>query len=244
MNWLSQNYQSITALTSIGTLLIWLIYAQLLYKGYRRQRRPRLIINRGKHKDIHALCIISNMSAEPVFIEYIVAELETSRGSIVMDVTDFERGHGEGNRIDKGDDGNGESTDPSQPERIPDRVRENTRQGPLRPGDFLHIGTFHSIVQRIANNAEIEMDGVSPTGNVEFERLTLQLIGIYGPEDLPVGAQRSFKLYANGDKCDLAPESWDTKHQNSGRQRRKLEKKLEQLNRSPFSASPTLQQTD
>lgn len=93
MNWLSQHHQSITALTSIATLMIWLVYAQLLYKGYRRQRRPRLIINRGKSKDINALCIISNMSAEPVFIEYIVAELQTSHGTIVMDVTDLERGY-------------------------------------------------------------------------------------------------------------------------------------------------------
>lgn len=48
MDWISQHHDSLTALTSIGTLLIWLVYAQLLYKGYRRQRRPRLIINRGK----------------------------------------------------------------------------------------------------------------------------------------------------------------------------------------------------
>lgn len=238
MDWLSQHHDSVTALTSLGTLLIWLIYAQLLYKGYRRQRRPRLIINRGKRKDINALCIISNMSAEPVFIEYIVAELETSRGRIVMDVTDFERGS-EG--ASEGDKQEGVR---HEPEQIPERVRDNTRQGPLQPGDFLHIGTFETIVRRIANNANITMQGGRPSGDVEFQRLTIQLIGIYGPEDLPMGAERSFRLYADGNGCELAPESWDTKHMNSRRQRHKLRAKLEQLNHSPFTISPALQASE
>lgn len=234
MDWISQHHDSLTALTSIGTLLIWLIYAQLLYKGYRRQRRPRLIINRGKRKDINALCIISNMSAEPVFIEYIVAELETSRGSIVMDVTDFERDY----------DGESNGDEQRKRDEIPERVRDNTRQGPLQPGDYLHIGTFQNIVRRMARQAKIEMQGFRPAGDLEFERLTIQLIGIYGPEDLPIGAERSFTLQASGDQCDLAPKSWDTKHENSRRQRYRLRAKLEQLNRSPFTVSPKLQESD
>lgn len=238
MDWLSQHHDSVTALTSLGTLLIWLVYAQLLYKGYRRQRRPRLIINRGKQKDINALCIISNMSAEPVFIEYIVAELETSHGRIVMDVTDFERG--------SEDAGDGDDQEPSGSDQnqIPERVRDNTRQGPLQPGDFLHIGTFQTIVRRMARNANIAMEGTCPTGDLEFQRLTIELIGIYGPEDLPMGAERSFKLYADGTECELAPESWDTKHKNSRRQRHKLRAKLEQLNHSPFTVSPALQSSE
>ena len=238
MDWLSQHHDSVTALTSLGTLLIWLVYAQLLYKGYRRQRRPRLIINRGKQKDINALCIISNMSAEPVFIEYIVAELETSHGRIVMDVTDFERG--------SEDAGDGDEQEPSGSDQnqIPERVRDNTRQGPLQPGDFLHIGTFQTIVRRMARNANIAMEGACPTGDLEFQRLTIELIGIYGPEDLPMGAERSFKLYADGTECELAPESWDTKHKNSRRQRHKLRAKLEQLNHSPFTVSPALQSSE
>jgi len=239
MDWISQHHDSLTALTSIGTLLIWLVYAQLLYKGYRRQRRPRLIINRGKRKDINALCIISNMSAEPVFIEYIVAELETSRGSIVMDVTDFERDYS-----GRDDDNRGESDEQHEPDEVPDRVRDNTRQGPVQPGDFLHIGTFQNIVRRMARQAKIEMQGFRPAGDLEFERLTIQLIGIYGPEDLPMGAERSFTLHASGEQCDLAPQTWDTKHKNSRRQRHRLRAKLEQLNRSPFTISPTLQESN
>ena len=47
LEWLSNNSNWITPATSIGTLLVWIFYAQLLYNGYSRQTRPRLLINRG-----------------------------------------------------------------------------------------------------------------------------------------------------------------------------------------------------
>lgn len=45
--WLSDNKEWIAPATSIGTLLVWVFYAQLLYSGYSRQTRPRLLINKG-----------------------------------------------------------------------------------------------------------------------------------------------------------------------------------------------------
>lgn len=231
MNWLSQHYQSLTVLTSIGTLLIWLLYAQLLYAGYRRQRRPRIIINRGRRKDADALCIISNMSAEPVFVEYIVAELETSEGSITMDVTDYEREYDNREDSQNREQQEAGSTRPS----IPERVRDNTRQGPLQSGDFLHIGSFRDIIRRVARVENIELEGQRPIQDVEFKRLSIKLIGVYGPEDLPMGAVRSFSLVIRDSVCNLTPETWDTRHQNTWLERRKLRKTLKKLNQSNFS---------
>ncbi len=94
--WIENNKEIITVFTSIATLLVWVIYAQLLYLSFRRQRSPSLIINRGRNKDINALCIISNMSAESIFIQYIIVELETSEGKITMDVTDLEQAYNKG----------------------------------------------------------------------------------------------------------------------------------------------------
>ena len=228
MNWLSQNYESLTAFTSIGTLFIWLFYAQLLYSGYKRQRRPRIIINRGRRKDADALCIISNMSAEPVFLEYIIAELETTDGTITVDVTDYEREYD--NRDVKGDK-NQLDADLAQP-TIPERVRDNTRQGPLHSGEFLHIGSFREIIRRVASTEDIELNGQLPAQNIQFKRLSIKLIGIYGSEDLPTGAERNFSLVVHDTMCDLAPETWDTQHQSSWLQRRKLRKTLKKLNES------------
>lgn len=87
--WIQEHNKVLSVLISFGTLLIWLVYAQLLYSGYRRQVRPRIVINRGKHRDLNALCIISNMSAEAVFVEHILARLETSEGTVLEDVTEL-----------------------------------------------------------------------------------------------------------------------------------------------------------
>lgn len=220
--WIAEHHQVLSVCASFGSLVIWLVYAQLLYLGFRRQRSPRLIINRGRNKDINALCLISNMSAESVFIEYIIAKLETSEGEITMDVTDFEREYSEGDEDD---------------DRPSLDVRENTRQGPIESGGFLHIGTFCELIQRLARDENIKViDGI-PQGELEFTRLTLSLIGIYGPENMPIGAERSFDLTVSGNRLSLKPASWDTKQLASILQRRKLRKTVKKLNSTDFSSS-------
>jgi len=47
LQWLSEKKDWITTLTNIGTLLAWVFYVQLLYSGHRRQRRPRVLTNKG-----------------------------------------------------------------------------------------------------------------------------------------------------------------------------------------------------
>ncbi|WP_227367468.1 hypothetical protein [Halomonas sp. M20] len=225
LDWISQNAKVLTFFTNLGVLLVWLGYAQLLYLGFSRQRRPRLIINRGKRKDIDALCIISNMSAESVFIEYIIADLQTSEGTITMDVTDFDQEYEEGDE------------ERQQNASSLGNVNENTRQGPLGSGGFLHVGTFSNLLERLARDEGIKMDGHRPEGDLTFQHLTIRLIGVYGPEDMPIGAERSFELFANEDFRSLTPDSWDTKRLSSFRQRRKLRKTMQELNDKSFSSS-------
>ncbi len=240
-NWLSQHSQALNAFAGLGTLIIWLVYAQLLYLGFRRQRRPRLIINRGKKKDIEALCIISNMSAESIFVEYIIAELETSEGTITMDVTDFEQEYNEGDEKDA----SGEEAS-REPRRTlgTGPVNENTRQGPLESGGFLHIGAFDELIRRLAKDEGIEMQGYRPKGDLQFHRLTIRLIAIYGPEDMPVGAERSFNLMDNGKTCALTPTTWDTKRLASLWQRHKLRQTLKDFNSTNFSAASSFRHVE
>lgn len=237
-NWIAEHQKVLSVLASLGSVIIWLVYAQLLYLGFRRQRSPRLIINRGRNKDINALCLISNMSAESVFMEYIIAELETSEGTITMDVTDFEQEYSEGdeNREDRRSE--------SPAEQQPLDGADNTRQGPIEPGGFLHIGTFCELIQRLARDEGIRMNGRVPQGDLEFTRLTLRLIGIYGPESMPVGAERSFDLKAGESRFALRPTSWDTKQLASILQRRKLRKTVENLNATDFSSSSSFRHID
>lgn len=234
--WIAEHHKVLSVCASFASVTIWLVYAQLLYLGFRRQRSPRLIINRGRNKNINALCLISNMSAESVFIEYIIAELETSEGAITMDVTDFEQEYNEGDEDDEQRNSSAKSLSLA--------ATENTRQGPIEPGGFLHIGTFCELIQRLARDEGIQMNGSVPQGDLEFTRLTLRLIGIYGPENMPVGAERSFDLKIGERHFGLSPASWDTKQLASMRQRRKLRKTVERLNATNFSSSSSFRHVD
>lgn len=237
-DWIADHQKVLSVCASLGSVIIWLVYAQLLYLGFRRQRNPRLIINRGRNKDINALCLISNMSAEAVFIEYIIAELETSEGTITMDVTDFEQEYNEG---DEDPDGQRRQSSANYQSL---NVTDNTRQGPLQSGGFLHIGTFCELIHRLARDEGIQMQRHTPQGDLEFTRLTLRLIGIYGPEDMPIGAERSFDLAYSTDSLSLRPTSWDTKRLASLWQRRKLRKTVQKLNATDFSAASSFRHVD
>ena len=87
--WLKDNSQVLTLLAQCCTLGVWVLYAQLLLNNYKRQRQPRLIINRGAGKGVGALCLLSNMSAEPVFINQLTVILKTNRETLYADVTDI-----------------------------------------------------------------------------------------------------------------------------------------------------------
>lgn len=238
LEWISQHQKILSLVINFGTLLIWLVYAQLLYLGFRRQRRPRLIINRGKNKNINALCIISNMSVESIFIEYIVATLETSRGDIIMDITDFEQSYSEDDEQGGGEQKGGEQESRKSRRVLSESpVNENTRQGPLGSGEFVHIGTFHDLIRRMLRQQGIGMEHYRPKGDLQLHKLTIRLIGIYGPEDLPIGAERSFDLEDDGNDYSLTPATWDTKRMASMRMRRKLRQQIQELNSTNFEAS-------
>lgn len=286
LEWVANHSKTISAVASIGSFFIWLVYAQLLYHNFRRQRRPRVLINRGKSKGIDSLCIISNMSAESIFIEHIVAQLDTNCGSLLMDVTELERNyqHGDehGNNIE-GTDGDhtdgrqydtgksnanesasatssapsstsqhsstwAESSQSAQQGRVKVsdmRIVDTTRQGPLQSGDFLHIGTFAEVVERLARSNGVDLDGHWPCHEkIEFQRLTLRIIGIYGSEDHPIGVERSFKLRNGEGVCDLLPEHWDSRRLSSRRQRHKLKKLLQRMSGEDISARSTFVHPD
>lgn len=219
--WLFRHGDDVSVLTDIGTLIVWLVYAQLLYFSFRRQRRPRLLINRGRKKDIDALCIISNMSAEPVFIQHIIAELETSRGTVRVDVTDSTESYTEK------ENENSDSTCAKDPSPI---VRDGSHQGPVGPGNFVHIDSFGALTRRLAHDGGFEMEGYRLLQDVIFRTLIIRIICIYGSEDQPIGAERRFEFIDHQPGCGLVPSTWDTKRLSSPWQRRRLRREIQQLN--------------
>lgn len=215
-NWLTQNAQLLNVIINLGMLLIWGIYLQLLLNNFRRQRHSKLIINRGRGKGIDALCIISNMSQEPVFIEAIIGILETSEGTYVYDVTDFT-------------DENQKDWDEQQ--KDPSELRLVTRQGPLSQGQYVQIGSFRQLMRGVANYHRLAVDSSClPTDGLVFKSFELRLLGLYGPEDEPVGARRCFKIEeADDGKHILVPETAVTIQLSSRRDRLEIRRWMEDM---------------
>ncbi|WP_110647744.1 hypothetical protein [Salinicola peritrichatus] len=147
MGWMSQHSSSITAVTNIGTLMVWLFYAQLLYLNFRRQRQPKIIINLGGGRSLQARCVISNMSPEAIFIEHVIAVLYTNKGEYSKNLTDIEDG---------------------EKENIAKRqLVEITRQGPMSSGSYTDIGVFEDLVSHVLRAYKIPAESCRTTDGTD-----------------------------------------------------------------------------
>lgn len=210
LDWISQHNTLVNSLTSIGTLAIWLFYAQLLYLGFSRQRRPRMLINKGVGNEyIDSPCLVCNMSQESVFIFFVVVRLKTSKGIFTAPMTDGFGGSGE----DK----------PS--------LMERTRQGPLDSGQCREFVSFRDMISRVAQHNGIETDNGYPCdSDVELEWLEIHVISIYGSDDAPFGAVRRFRISADDQtkEVELKPTNLDTSRRKTWRYRRRIRRWLKE----------------
>lgn len=158
MEWLARNSDAISALTSAGTLLVWLVYLQVFISNYRRGLRATFVIARGAGEGLSARCLVSNMSSGAIYISSVQLIMRTGTGDIVGAVTDINH------------DG-------------PDW----TRQGPLGEGECQDIGSFDDLIRQAFAAAARD--------RLPASRVTVEVVGIYGSEDLPVGARRTFVVH-------------------------------------------------
>jgi hypothetical protein len=208
---LQKHADLVNIVINFSMLLVWLLYAHLLFNNYRRQRRPRLLINQGAGQRMRTRCLICNMSEEAIFVEFVLAVLRTDRGERLLPVTDEQTDEG------------GEEVAYSE---------RGTRQGPIRSGDCRDVGSFEELY-RCASHTSLEgVDDEQPTPLGRDERpyeLEVQVVSIYGSEDLPVGAKRTFKILDYEDHLDVRPASVDTQSYLSRRDRRRMQALLQRF---------------
>lgn len=253
LDWIAANTDVLGLLISLCTLLIWAIYAQLLYAGFRRQRQPSLMLNRGHGHGLDALCVVGNMSAEGIFVQYVIAELETARGTIHMDITDrrtLADGGDSGNDGDSGDDrdgdardggpGKGDGTAESAGEtRTASVLSELTYQGPLQSNGTFHLGSFAHILERLLTH-DGRGESFAPREGQDSAQewtLTVRLIASYGPEDKPVGAERTFRITSGRAGATVVPDTWETRQLSSRAERRGLERQVREIHDAESAAA-------
>jgi hypothetical protein len=206
VQWIIQNQPAITAFTGVGTLVVWIIYLQVFLSSYRRQLLAKILISRGAGDGLDARCFVSNMSSGPVYVQSIIVTLHLAEEHWMCPVTDL---------LDL------------EQEETPSEPRLKTRQGPLLTGEFKDMGTFRSLVRHVVrhkrgSSADLDGELSRKMGAIEIE-----LLGLYGAEDLPIGATRKFLVVHSDDDMHLLGETLTTAQIRSRRDRKKLLDALE-----------------
>ncbi len=198
-NWLQQNSSVLSVIVNLGLLGVWAFYLNLFVRGYRRERRCKILISLGGQQDLAARCLVTNMSAEPVYVENVTATISTDEEQWSCSISEY-----------------GWSSDDDPPVRPEYR----TRQGPLLSGQWRDIGSITDVLERAR-----DMLGETRPAGVDDRPLEVELmvIAIYGSEDLPVGARRRFSVISDGAGWRVSPSSGDTEQIRSKRARRQLQ---------------------
>ena len=199
LNWLNQNSQLLNVAINAGMLCVWLLYAQLLLSSYRRQRRPRVLINQIKGYDLDSELLLSNMSEEAIFIQGLLAVVEAEGDRVTTSVLTDVDIHNEHDRAGE--------------------TRRVTTQGPLGAGSYMRLGSF----QQLAGWVTPEASNIS-----NWQVLEIRLIFLYGSEDDPIGVRRRFIVDTKDGVVNIAPESMDSERLTSRRQRKQVRQWLRQ----------------
>lgn len=194
MDWITQNSAFLSFVTSILMLVVWVVYLQVFLQSYRRQLRANVVISRGAGTGLDSLCLVSNMGAEPIVIEgmIVIAENGERRGAAVTNFSDIV----------------GDSA----------ATRRPAREGPLKSGEYITVGTFRDLVG-IADPA----GGDPPRASV----LEIWIVADFASENALVFARRRFHLAARGDRTVIRPAELETRRITRTRERREVEEMLQ-----------------
>lgn len=196
-DWLQQNSGAISSLATLATLIVWIGYFQVLLNGYRHRMRPRILINRGGGRNIDARCVLSNMSAEPIYIEAIVISMKEQDEDQICSLSDFEI----------------RSPDQSDP-------RVKMLQGPLDSAEMVDIGSYREILQQV-------LEVSAPDEEALPEQFTITVIATYTAENSLVASERKFEIYEDGGKMRLYSPTVSAQMIRSKRERHRLQRMLE-----------------
>tara|TARA_R110002020_G_scaffold25060_6_gene81604 strand:- start:5334 stop:5969 length:636 start_codon:yes stop_codon:yes gene_type:complete len=202
VEWLQNNANIISAVSSVAMLVVWIIYLQAFLGGYRQQVRAKIVITRAVGKTLGAHCFISNMSYQAIYLEAVIVTLEYDDYRASVRVTDF-------NLAD--------ADRPSDP-------RMETHQGPLHSGNQTWIGTFDKLIDRVAENQGVRPGDFTASGR--SITLEVMVVADYLSEDLVVGAKRRFLAEWTGDTWLVSPETIQTEQIRSRSDRRRLARLL------------------
>lgn len=191
VEWLTEHVDVVSALTSIATVVIWLLYLQLFFLTYQKQRRPNLFIHQSNGFDLDSRCVVANMSETAVHVAAVLVDVE------------------------RGDDRRTFQPRPDE-ERTGEDPLSDTRQGPLPSASYMDIGSFGALLDTADDASPESGDG---DDSVDAQ-VVIRVVAFVGSELYPVGAERRFEVRGRRDQADVRPVSTIPKHFSNRWQRR------------------------
>jgi len=206
MNWISEHSSVLNVFINGAMLVVWITYLHLGLVAYLRQRKPRIVINRGSGTDTDCLCFVSNLSQEPIYVQSVYATVNTTCGAFSITVTDRELLQRSGS------------------ERRPEEVRS---QGPLRQGDFMSLGTFRNIIKVVERDTDLRSKTESELGEV-IQSVDVMVVAAFGGDDLEIAARREYRVSTDQDPWKVVPVGPATKQISRGRDRKQIREMIQE----------------
>lgn len=193
LKWLIEHTSLVASLATLLTAVVWTFYAVLFFREFARQRRPFFVIHQARGSGLDALCLLVNLSKEPVHVLCVLAVLHTRRGTLAHRVQGF-RSVARG--AETGQD-----------------LRTSIKQGPLASGAYLDLGSFEAMLDAAAAELQRNDNGDVAPGDPmdaydiarEVQQLEIRVVALHSAHESPVGAWRSFGVYARGDEVAIEP---------------------------------------
>jgi hypothetical protein len=161
---ITEHSQAIGAMSNAAIVLIWVVYLQLFFITFRRQRRTSIHIDRGVATDENARCIVTNMGQEPVYLLAVVVDFGDEAGSQRAVVTDRD-----------------ELADQEVAAQL-----DRTNQGPMAQGEARDVGSLADIMQRARHRLDADIP------RTKIRSMCVSVVAISNQGEHLVAAQKEF----------------------------------------------------
>ncbi|HET7413208.1 MAG TPA: hypothetical protein VFJ18_11180 [Pararhizobium sp.] len=203
--WLNNNYGGFVVVFQCLTLIVWTLYLQLFLSSVRHRTRPKVLINRGAGRSLDSRCIITNMSAEPVYVEAVVVALGLGKDRDGFTLT-CSLGNIDRDQSQAGD------------------PRSEWYQGPLQGAEYLDLGSFRTVIERTLSSPRGGKPDDGAKDNVV--RLKITVLVSYTADSRTIAAERIFDIIDDGPAGEVRPRTLLTRQITSRWQRRRLDRLL------------------
>lgn len=165
ISFLSQYAHILNVMLNAAMVLIWVAYLHFFTVNHLRQARNVVHIDLGAAEGARSRCLVTNLSAKPIYVQAIVAELCSGGQRSMTQITD---------------------KDEIRPEDVEDPL-SRTNRGTLQPGQTMDIGSLDNLISR----ARIHLSEDWHSDDVDA--VTLTVVAISGQAERLFAASKIFE---------------------------------------------------